>query len=93
MESTGNDLELCHNSSDDNHMQSMDSDNNITNLVEFADAEILEERSANTETYIDYTDLLPDEILEFILSYLPPYKDLESCCLVSKRWCNITKSN
>lgn len=31
-------------------------------------------------------DDLPDEILEFILSYLPPYKDLEECMSVNKRW-------
>lgn len=29
---------------------------------------------------------LPDEVLEFILSYIPPYKDLEQCMLVNKRW-------
>ncbi|XP_056648886.1 F-box only protein 42 [Diorhabda carinulata] len=29
---------------------------------------------------------LPDEVLEFILSLIPPYKDLHDCMLVSKRW-------
>ncbi|XP_055380797.1 uncharacterized protein LOC129611610 [Condylostylus longicornis] len=29
---------------------------------------------------------LPNEILEFILSYLPPYKDLEVCRNVCRRW-------
>lgn len=29
---------------------------------------------------------LPDEVLEYILSLLPPYKDLEQCMLVCKRW-------
>ncbi|XP_053962380.1 uncharacterized protein LOC128865959 [Anastrepha ludens] len=33
-----------------------------------------------------YLDALPDEILEFILTYLPPYRDLECCSLVCKRW-------
>lgn len=28
----------------------------------------------------------PDEILEFILSLLRPYKDLKTCMLVCKRW-------
>lgn len=29
---------------------------------------------------------VPDEVLEFILSFLPPYRDLENCMSVSKRW-------
>jgi F-box protein 42 len=29
---------------------------------------------------------LPDEVLEFILSLIPPYKDLHDCMQVSKRW-------
>lgn len=29
---------------------------------------------------------LPDEVLEFILRFLPPYKDLQNCMLVCKRW-------
>lgn len=29
---------------------------------------------------------LPDEVLEFILSLIPPYKDLHDCLAVSKRW-------
>lgn len=37
-------------------------------------------------------DALPDEILEFILTYLPPYRDLESCRLVCKRWNSVVKS-
>ncbi|KAJ8918194.1 hypothetical protein NQ315_014060 [Exocentrus adspersus] len=32
------------------------------------------------------TESLPDEVLEFILSHLPPYKDLHDCMQVSKRW-------
>lgn len=35
---------------------------------------------------------LPDEILEFVFGHMPPYKDLESCALVCKRWANITRS-
>lgn len=35
---------------------------------------------------------LPDELLEFIFGYMPPYKDLESCALVCKRWTNIVRS-
>ncbi|CAH1105695.1 unnamed protein product [Psylliodes chrysocephalus] len=31
-------------------------------------------------------DSLPDEVLEFILSLLPPYKDLHDCMMVSRRW-------
>ncbi|XP_068145801.1 F-box only protein 42 [Drosophila tropicalis] len=35
---------------------------------------------------------LPDEILEFIFTYLPPYGDLEHCSLVCKRWQAIVKN-
>ncbi|XP_067628744.1 RING finger protein B [Eurosta solidaginis] len=37
-------------------------------------------------------DALPDEILEFILTYLPPYRDLECCRLVCKRWNAVVKN-
>jgi len=37
-------------------------------------------------------NVLPDEILEFIFTYLPPYGDLEHCSLVCKRWHAIVKS-
>lgn len=37
-------------------------------------------------------DVLPDEILEYILSLIPPYKDLQECLYVSKRWYQATKS-
>lgn len=37
-------------------------------------------------------DDLPDELLEYILSLIPPYKDLQECKLVSKRWFRATKS-
>lgn len=29
---------------------------------------------------------LPDEIIEFVLSFVPPYKELHNCMLVCKRW-------
>lgn len=37
-------------------------------------------------------DDLPDVLLEYILSLIPPYKDLQECKLVSKKWFHITKS-
>lgn len=39
-----------------------------------------------------HLNALPDEILEFIFTYLPPYGDLEHCSLVCKRWQGIVKS-
>ncbi|XP_073814212.1 F-box protein 42 [Musca autumnalis] len=39
-----------------------------------------------------HVNMLPDEMLEFILTYLPPYKDLENCRLVCKRWNGIVKN-
>uniref|UniRef100_A0A1B0CLQ5 Putative f-box only protein 42 n=1 Tax=Lutzomyia longipalpis TaxID=7200 RepID=A0A1B0CLQ5_LUTLO len=35
---------------------------------------------------------LPDEVLEFIINLLPPYKDVESCRLVCKRWADLGKN-
>lgn len=35
---------------------------------------------------------LPDEVLEFILSFLPPYKDLQNCMVVCKRWYNCAQN-
>lgn len=35
---------------------------------------------------------LPDEVLEFILGFLPPYRDLQNCMAVSKRWYNCGQS-
>lgn len=29
---------------------------------------------------------LPNELLEYIISLLPPYQDLENCMVVCKRW-------
>ncbi|XP_046421538.1 F-box only protein 42 [Neodiprion fabricii] len=37
-------------------------------------------------------DDLPDEILEYILSLIPPYKNLQECTLVSKRWYRATRN-
>ncbi|XP_076232591.1 F-box protein 42 [Calliopsis andreniformis] len=37
-------------------------------------------------------DDLPDVLLEYILSLIPPYKDLQECKLVSKRWFHATKN-
>lgn len=37
-------------------------------------------------------DDLPDEVLEYILSLVSPYKDSDSCKLVSKRWCRTVNS-
>ncbi|CAD7011270.1 unnamed protein product [Ceratitis capitata] len=39
-----------------------------------------------------HLDSLPEEILEFILTYLPPYRDLECCRLVCKRWNAVVKN-
>ncbi|KAK7788265.1 hypothetical protein R5R35_013970 [Gryllus longicercus] len=36
--------------------------------------------------YESVIDDLPDEVLEYILSLVPPYKDLHHCSLVCKRW-------
>ncbi|XP_039764364.1 F-box only protein 42 [Pararge aegeria] len=35
---------------------------------------------------------LPDEVLEFILGFLPPYKDLQNCMSVCRRWCNCAQN-
>ncbi|OAD60168.1 F-box only protein 42 [Eufriesea mexicana] len=37
-------------------------------------------------------DDLPDVVLEYILSLIPPYKNLQECKLVSKRWFRATKN-
>ncbi|EDV98356.1 F-box only protein 42 [Drosophila grimshawi] len=46
---------------------------------------------AASSSYISL-NVLPDEILEFIFTYLPPYGDLEHCSLVCKRWQLIVKN-
>lgn len=35
---------------------------------------------------------LPDEVLEFILGFLPPYKDLQNCMIVCRRWYNCAQN-
>lgn len=35
---------------------------------------------------------LPEEVLEFIFSILPPYKNLIEISLVCKRWSGLAKS-
>lgn len=35
---------------------------------------------------------LPDEVLEFIMSHLPPYNDIDECSLVCRRWANVVHS-
>lgn len=37
-------------------------------------------------------DDLPDELLEYILGLIPPYKDLQECKVVCKRWYRATKN-
>lgn len=44
------------------------------------------------QTFPITVEELPDEVLEFILGFLAPYNDLQSCMLVSKRW-NICASS
>ncbi|XP_065163548.1 F-box only protein 42 [Atheta coriaria] len=41
--------------------------------------------SAPSKELLSIEDL-PDEVLEFVLGFLPPYKDIHDCMLVSKRW-------
>ncbi|KPI94670.1 PREDICTED: F-box only protein 42 [Papilio xuthus] len=45
------------------------------------------QQSWGHETLPTTIEDLPDEVLEFILSFLPPYKDLQNCMTVCKRWC------
>ena len=35
---------------------------------------------------------LPDEVLEYILSLISPYKDMKECMLVCRRWLQSVKS-
>uniref|UniRef100_A0A1A9WV06 F-box domain-containing protein n=1 Tax=Glossina brevipalpis TaxID=37001 RepID=A0A1A9WV06_9MUSC len=48
--------------------------------------------SVSSEYQLNALPALPDEMLEFILTYLPPYKDLKNCSLVCKRWRGIVKN-
>lgn len=44
------------------------------------------ETTSNVNYYSTSINDLPDEVLEYVLSLIPPYKDLEDCMLVCKRW-------
>ncbi|KAG6457566.1 hypothetical protein O3G_MSEX010388 [Manduca sexta] len=43
-------------------------------------------KSLRDQTLRSTIEDLPDEVLEFILGFLPPYKDLQNCMIVCKRW-------
>ncbi|XP_026756901.1 F-box only protein 42 [Galleria mellonella] len=49
-------------------------------------------RSLRQQTLRSTIEDLPDEVLEFILSFLPPYKDLQNCMTVCKRWYNCAQN-
>ncbi|KAF7281864.1 hypothetical protein GWI33_004106 [Rhynchophorus ferrugineus] len=55
----------------------------------------MDDESRQSEEYLSIEDL-PEELLEFILSLIPPYKDLHDCMTVSKKWrrcvLNVVKS-
>ncbi|XP_028166772.1 F-box only protein 42 [Ostrinia furnacalis] len=44
--------------------------------------------SLREQTLQSSVEDLPDEVLEFILGFLPPYKDLQNCMTVCRRWYN-----
>lgn len=48
--------------------------------------------STMVDPYAKTIDDLPDEVIEFILGFLPPYKDLQDCMCVSKKWYISSKS-
>ncbi|XP_068621269.1 F-box only protein 42 [Battus philenor] len=49
-------------------------------------------QSLRHETLLITVEDLPDEVLEFILGFLHPYKDLQNCMTVCKRWCLCAKN-
>lgn len=49
-------------------------------------------QSLSQQTLQSTIEDLPDEVLEFILGFLPPYKDLQNCMIVCKRWYNCSHS-
>lgn len=57
------------------------------NTMELEQEEFMEDDSSN----ININDL-PDEVLEYIFSFVSPYKDLKECMLVCKRWHENVKS-
>lgn len=82
------------NLSDDNEGESINETNNEgRSHHRTVDLDTSSDNSYNCCSKIVYhVEMLPDEILEFILTYLPPYKDLENCSLVCKHWNDIVKS-
>ncbi|KAI8428134.1 hypothetical protein MSG28_002392 [Choristoneura fumiferana] len=48
--------------------------------------------SSGQQTLRNTIEDLPDEVLEFILGFLPPYKDLQNCKTVCKRWYNCAEN-
>lgn len=38
------------------------------------------------------TDDLPDEVIEYILGLVSPYRDFDNCKVVSKRWHRLCRS-
>lgn len=49
-------------------------------------------QSLRQQTLQSTIEDLPDEVLEFILGFLPPYKDLQNCMTVCSRWYNCGQS-
>lgn len=49
-------------------------------------------QSLSQQTLQSTIEDLPDEVLEFILGFLPPYKDLQNCMIVCKRWYNCSQN-
>ncbi|XP_026726926.1 F-box only protein 42 [Trichoplusia ni] len=49
-------------------------------------------QSLSQQTLQSTIEDLPDEVLEFILGFLPPYKDLQNCMIVCKRWYNCAQN-
>lgn len=83
------------NLSDDNEGESInETDNEGRSHHRTVDLDTSSDNSYNccSSKIVYHVEMLPDEILEFILTYLPPYKDLENCSLVCKHWNDIVKS-
>lgn len=57
---------------------------NYTNLQIIKNMEVIHQ-SLRDQTLQSSLEDLPDEVLEFILGFLAPYKDLQNCMLVCKR--------
>lgn len=60
-------------------------------MLRSANMEVIH-RSLREQTLRSTVEDLPDEVLEFILGFLPPYKDLQNCMVVCKRWYNCAQS-